>query len=157
MGKPAPGVKVSLECLALTGTPEEGVTADSLPQVLAHGYVVHEFQVDVQLSSRETDADGRCSTLLPADEKLSPGVYKMVFHTGPYFEASTVSSFYPLVEVSSSPAIHNAGRPLTGDHVQLHKPFAALPYPALTQSVLVHYLPGKLARRQAWGIRVWTF
>jgi 5-hydroxyisourate hydrolase len=48
---------------------------------------------------RETDSDGRCSTLLPADEKLSPGIYKMVFHTGPYFEASKVSSFYPLVEV----------------------------------------------------------
>lgn len=53
-----------------------------------------------RLMHRETDVDGRCSTLLAPGRQVSPGMYKMTFFTDPYFNAKGISSFYPLVEVS---------------------------------------------------------
>lgn len=50
----------------------------------------------------ETDQDGRCTTLLDPAMKLSPGVYKLIFHTGPYFETQGVKTLYPFVEVCDS-------------------------------------------------------
>ena len=46
-----------------------------------------------------TNADGRISDLLPAEKKLSSGVYKLVFETGNYFAANNVKGFYPEVEI----------------------------------------------------------
>ncbi|KAK1922457.1 hypothetical protein DB88DRAFT_441394 [Papiliotrema laurentii] len=81
LGRPAAGVDVSLELVALT----EGVVADTTSRVLAKG---------------QTDNDGRCTTLLSPDAHPQPGVYKMVFHSGPYFEANGQSCFYPIVEIT---------------------------------------------------------
>ena len=46
-----------------------------------------------------TNADGRISDLLPAEKKLTPGNYKLVFETGNYFAANNIIGFYPKVEI----------------------------------------------------------
>ncbi|OWZ77463.1 hydroxyisourate hydrolase [Cryptococcus neoformans Tu401-1] len=80
-GKPASGVKVSLQILRaeLSGSNE------AKDKILAEG---------------TTDTDGRCSTLLSPNEKLSSGIYKMVFFTGDYFKATGTETFYPVVEIT---------------------------------------------------------
>ena len=72
-GKPAADVALRLE---------QKVGADW--QTLAHG---------------TTNADGRVADLLPKDTLVEPGEYKMVFETGPWFEAQNIAMFYPLVEI----------------------------------------------------------
>ena len=60
----------------------------------------------IPFSSREelgrgiTDADGRQRALLPAGAQLLPGVYRITFHTGAYFEAHATTGFYPEVTVT---------------------------------------------------------
>lgn len=49
---------------------------------------------------RQTNEDGRCTTLLDASTKLSAGIYRMTFETGPYFAKDNRPTFYPRVEVS---------------------------------------------------------
>jgi hypothetical protein len=51
------------------------------------------------LTYRQTDKDGRCTTLLDPTMKLSTGVYKLNFHTGEYFTKQGVKTLYPFVEV----------------------------------------------------------
>lgn len=51
------------------------------------------------LHSNRTDHDGRCAQMLPADE-LRPGVYRLVFDTGTYFDGLGVPALYPVVEVT---------------------------------------------------------
>ncbi len=46
-----------------------------------------------------TDNDGRLRTLYPATEPLRPGVYRLTFDTGRYFEAQGITAFYPEVSV----------------------------------------------------------
>ncbi|KIO26543.1 hypothetical protein M407DRAFT_243663 [Tulasnella calospora MUT 4182] len=85
LGRPAANVAVRLEQL------QEGGSAFS---VLANGV---------------TDSDGRCSNLLDSSLRLSTGVYKMIFETGPYFAASNTQTFYPFVEITfnlSDPSQH---------------------------------------------------
>lgn len=53
-----------------------------------------------ELGRGETDADGRLRTLLAAGEKLEPGVYRLTFHTGPYFAAHAAQGFYPEVTIA---------------------------------------------------------
>lgn len=52
------------------------------------------------LASGRTDQDGRCAQLLPEDEALSAGVYRLSFDTGGYYSAHNVETLYPTVEVS---------------------------------------------------------
>lgn len=52
-----------------------------------------------QISSSQTDHDGRCGQLLP-DGEFSPGVYRLVFESKSYFRAMNVDSLYPVVEVT---------------------------------------------------------
>jgi 5-hydroxyisourate hydrolase len=52
------------------------------------------------LASAQTDHDGRCAQLLPANEKLSPGVYRLVFDLASYYVPQKVDSLYPLAEVA---------------------------------------------------------
>lgn len=57
------------------------------------------------MASGETDADGRCSTLLPPrgsgdnTELVHGKTYKMVFKTKDYFVSSERKCFYPWVEI----------------------------------------------------------
>src|SRR4051812_2940348 len=53
-----------------------------------------------ELGRGATDADGRLRTLLPAGAKLSPGVYRLTFHTGPYFAEHATAGFYPEVMIT---------------------------------------------------------
>lgn len=103
------------------------------------------------MMSSQTDGDGRCTTLLEAGSKLSVGTYKMVFHTGAYFQEKGIETLYPLVEVrpqilhSCNPRIVDRiigmRRTDLSDNVQLRRAFTALSYPPSRQSVELHYLP----------------
>jgi 5-hydroxyisourate hydrolase len=65
--------------------------------------VVLEMQSDEGwrvLGRGATDADGRVRDLLPADFKLAPGTYRLIFQTGDYFDAQHVESFHPQVTVN---------------------------------------------------------
>lgn len=53
-----------------------------------------------RLSAARTDTDGRCGQLLPEDEVLSPGLYRLVFDTASYFAMLKVDGLYPLVEIT---------------------------------------------------------
>lgn len=50
------------------------------------------------VGSGETDADGRCKTLL-GDHPLAAATYKIHFATATYFAAQQLSSLYPYVEI----------------------------------------------------------
>lgn len=52
------------------------------------------------LSSVHTDADGRCAQMLPPDEPLSPGVYRLRFEVASYHAAQHVEALYPVVEIT---------------------------------------------------------
>ncbi|HKB97525.1 MAG TPA: hydroxyisourate hydrolase [Terriglobales bacterium] len=52
------------------------------------------------LASSYTDQDGRCPQLLPENETLTPGVYRLGFDTETYFSARKVGGMYPLVEIA---------------------------------------------------------
>lgn len=45
-----------------------------------------------------TDDDGRLRTLTPAGP-VAPGVYRLRFHTGGYFQAHQQPGFFPVVEI----------------------------------------------------------
>lgn len=53
-----------------------------------------------RLASSETDGDGRCAQLLPADENLPAGLYRITFDTETYFAAHGISGLYPFVEIT---------------------------------------------------------
>lgn len=93
-GRPAAGVPVHLE----------RVSGDREPSVLARG---------------TTDADGRLRDLLPADEAVRPGTYRLVFDTGAYFADRGQDAFYP--EVSIVFAVREAGE-------HYHVPLLLSPY-----------------------------
>jgi 5-hydroxyisourate hydrolase / 2-oxo-4-hydroxy-4-carboxy-5-ureidoimidazoline decarboxylase len=68
-------------------------------------HIVLQVQAGINwqtLAEGFTDADGRISDLLPSDRRLPPGTYRLVFHTGPYFDQQQVRGFYPLVEIAFS-------------------------------------------------------
>lgn len=52
------------------------------------------------LASSHTDEDGRCAQLLPENEPLTPGVYRLGFDTATYFDAGKLDPMYPLIEVT---------------------------------------------------------
>ena len=47
----------------------------------------------------DTDADGRVRELIPDGGPLIPGVYRLKFDTGRYFDSVSVHAFYPEVVV----------------------------------------------------------
>jgi 5-hydroxyisourate hydrolase len=52
------------------------------------------------LLSAHTDSDGRCAQLLPEEEALVPGPYRLVFDTASYYSAQNIEALYPVVEVT---------------------------------------------------------
>jgi 5-hydroxyisourate hydrolase len=75
LGKPAAGVGVRLERLEESGA-------------------------WTQLASAKTDADGRCAQLLPENDGLHAGRYRLTFETGIYFAGLDVAGLYPVVEIT---------------------------------------------------------
>jgi 5-hydroxyisourate hydrolase len=52
------------------------------------------------LASSRTGADGRCTQLLPANQALVAGVYRLNFDAASYFQAQDIATLYPLIEVA---------------------------------------------------------
>ena len=80
-GQPASGIAVVLELQTPQGW-----------QVLGRGV---------------TDGDGRLKELLPPDFNFLTGIYRLTFHTGDYFKARHVESFY--IEVTISFIVRDMG------------------------------------------------
>lgn len=74
-GKPARDVSVRLERREITG------------DWVAQG-------------SARTDADGRCAQLLPGEDTLRAGFYRLIFDTASYHHAQKIEGLYPVVEVT---------------------------------------------------------
>jgi len=51
------------------------------------------------VASGVTNSDGRLLDLLPVDQALEPGTYRLSFDTGGYFTSTSVEGFYPEVSV----------------------------------------------------------
>ena len=51
------------------------------------------------MSRGTTDLDGRLKTLYPDGRPLAPGVYRLTFDTGRYFEMHGTTAFYPEVVI----------------------------------------------------------
>ncbi|GLB66489.1 hydroxyisourate hydrolase [Arthrobacter crystallopoietes] len=80
-GRPASGVKATLEAKSATGWQE--------------------------IASARTDNDGRIKNLGP--EAVEAGIYRIVFETGPYFGQKGTETFFPFVELAfevKEPAEH---------------------------------------------------
>jgi 5-hydroxyisourate hydrolase len=54
----------------------------------------------VVLQSSRTDDDGRCDELLPENEVLRTGLYRLAFDTASYHLAQKVAGLYPVVEIT---------------------------------------------------------
>lgn len=54
----------------------------------------------VMLFSSRTGADGRCAQLLPPNESLIAGVYRLNFDTASYFQTQETATLYPLIEIA---------------------------------------------------------
>lgn len=52
------------------------------------------------LGTSRTDADGRCGQLLPPNEPLRAGIYRLVFETGSYHATQKTEGLYPVVEIA---------------------------------------------------------
>jgi len=52
------------------------------------------------LRESRTDEEGRCGQLLPEDEFLRPGLYRLAFDAASYHLAQDVEGLYPVVEVT---------------------------------------------------------
>lgn len=53
----------------------------------------------VSINSGITDADGRCKGLLPLDQMLEVGIYRVEFSTSIYYEAQQQQGLYPYVDI----------------------------------------------------------
>lgn len=54
----------------------------------------------VRLNSSRTNGDGRCGQLLPENEVLRAGLYRLAFDTASYHLAQNVEGLYPIVEIT---------------------------------------------------------
>jgi 5-hydroxyisourate hydrolase len=65
--------------------------------------VVLEYQAEdggwIAIGGTETEADGRARDLVPEKTELAAGTYRLVFHTGRYFESRGFDAFYPQVVI----------------------------------------------------------
>jgi 5-hydroxyisourate hydrolase len=53
----------------------------------------------ILIASGTTNADGRIPGLLPADDSLAPGIYRLVFEVESYFTSQGRKSFYPFIGI----------------------------------------------------------
>ncbi len=61
----------------------------------------------LEVSRRETDADGRVKSLLEDSESSAAGSYRLHFETGEYFLGQGIEAFHPFVEITFE--VRNAG------------------------------------------------
>lgn len=75
-------------------------TTKGKPAKLVHIILYQQIVNDwIEISKGITNSDGRVPNLLPNDDILPFGVYKLKFETKPYFDAMNIKSFYPFVEI----------------------------------------------------------
>jgi 5-hydroxyisourate hydrolase len=53
----------------------------------------------VEISQAKTDRNGRITALYPAQQQLMPGIYKVTFKTGDWYQAQKQVSFFPEIPV----------------------------------------------------------
>jgi 5-hydroxyisourate hydrolase len=53
-----------------------------------------------QLARALTDREGRCGRLLPENEALQEGLYRLSFETADYYAAQGIQGLYPVVEIT---------------------------------------------------------
>ncbi|WP_304344851.1 hydroxyisourate hydrolase [Chryseobacterium koreense] len=53
----------------------------------------------IKIEEKNTDDNGRIKDFLRQDGKNNRGIYKLTFHTSPYFKSMGQKSFYPFIEV----------------------------------------------------------
>jgi 5-hydroxyisourate hydrolase len=75
----------------------QGAPARNVPVRLERQEATGDWRL---LGSARTDADGRCSQLLPEGDALPPGIYRLAFDTASYFAAQKIGSLYPLVQIT---------------------------------------------------------
>ena len=51
------------------------------------------------VEEKNTDVNGRIKDFIKQDGKNNTGIYKLTFHTSPYFKRLGQKSFYPFIEV----------------------------------------------------------
>ena len=54
----------------------------------------------LRLAAAATDCDGRCAQLLPENEHLIEGTYRLTFDTADYFASQGIQTLYPYVEIA---------------------------------------------------------
>lgn len=92
LGKPAAGVQVLLERFGNPGAAGLGVDGNLWKTI----------------ADLATDDDGRCRPVLAA-EKVTAGIYRLTFVTGPYYKALGTATLYPEVTITftvSEPNYH---------------------------------------------------
>ena len=52
-----------------------------------------------ELARGATNMEGRIPDLLPGTAELAPGVYRLTFLTGAYFQSTGAGAFYPYIPV----------------------------------------------------------
>lgn len=72
------------------GKPAQGVT------IVLSGQQDDTWQ---ELARGTTNQDGRIADLLPKEQLLPPGTYKLKFFTQEYFDQLATTTFYPFVEI----------------------------------------------------------
>jgi 5-hydroxyisourate hydrolase len=85
--------RISTHVLDLT----QGKPARDVPVRLARRESAGEW---VLLHSSRTDGEGRCGQLLPENEVLRAGLYRLAFDTASYHHAQNVEGLYPVVEIT---------------------------------------------------------
>jgi len=85
--------RISTHVLDLT----QGQPARDVPVRLARRESAGEW---VLLHSSRTDGEGRCGQLLPENEVLRAGLYRLAFDTASYHHAQNVEGLYPVVEIT---------------------------------------------------------
>lgn len=53
----------------------------------------------IVVEEKYTDSNGRIKDFLKQDGKSNVGIYKLTYHTSPYFKKTERATFYPFIEV----------------------------------------------------------
>src|SRR5580658_3591051 len=75
----------------------QGKPAKQVPVRLERQESAREWRL---LAASQTNADGRCAQLLPANEELRVGTYRLAFDTAAYHRAQKTEGLYPVVEIT---------------------------------------------------------
>ncbi|MEO5890768.1 MAG: hydroxyisourate hydrolase [Ferruginibacter sp.] len=65
--------------------------------VVLYEQIAHEW---FEIAKGSTNNEGRLMNLLPEDEELKLGIYKLAFDVKTYFSSDDIQTFYPVVEIT---------------------------------------------------------